>query len=96
LRLRNARLPHKINDSAEKRQQNQCGRGHARFMSLNVSGGEIDQRALAGDDRFTVQMPGDVFAEIASRAIKASSNNFLTFRHCSVVIFFPAPFVHNA
>jgi hypothetical protein len=40
-------------------------------MSSNVSGGEIDQRALAGDDRSSAQMPGDVFTELAGRTITA-------------------------
>src|SRR5215813_13725311 len=55
-------------------------------MSSNVSGGEIDQRALAGDDRFIVQMPGDVFAEIAGRTITALRLLAQSFQHDVVQI----------
>src|SRR5262245_9581744 len=38
-------------------------------MSPNVPGGEIDQRSFVRGDRFAIQMPGDVLAEFAGRAI---------------------------
>src|SRR5262249_16111593 len=86
LRLGDARLPHEVNDRAEKHEQDECGRAHASLMSSNVSGGEIDQRAFAGDDRSAAQMPGDVFAEIAGRTVTALTLLAQGFQHDVVQI----------